>query len=165
MDTGLRAPIIPDKHTRGPRSLSLRDPREMVNIAVASRHKARTSTANFYFDRRAINMPLRLVRRQITIYRWLLPRLVPSLATYLFQYFLSRLLRSRVFSEDVSLSLLFDSAAWHAAVSSFQKNIRYIIPLFIAFYVYRLCSIVYPNGILSHVPSFAFIIAFRGILV
>lgn len=55
------------------------DPREMVNIAVASRHKARTSTANFYFDRRAINMPLRLVRRQITIYRWLLPRLVPSL--------------------------------------------------------------------------------------
>jgi len=28
MDTGLGAPIIPDKHTRGPRSLSLQDPRK-----------------------------------------------------------------------------------------------------------------------------------------
>lgn len=94
----------------------------MVNIAVASRHKARTSTANFYFDRRAINMPLRLVRRQITIYRWLLPRSARAFAaTYLFQYFLSRLFRSRVFSEDVSLSLLFDSAAWRAPFRPFRK--------------------------------------------
>lgn len=52
---------------------------EMLNITMAPRHKARTSTANFYFDRHAINMLLRLVRRQITIYRWLLLWLVPSL--------------------------------------------------------------------------------------
>lgn len=75
---GSGAPIIPDKHTRGHVLVVGKSGfSQVVNIHrnARARHKARVPTVNFYFDRCAINMP-RLVRRQITIYRRLLPRLL-----------------------------------------------------------------------------------------
>lgn len=105
---------------------------KMMNIAMAPRHKVRISTANFYFDRRAINMLLRLVRQQITIYRWLLPRTFA--VTYLFQFFSFPVSFAHdTFRQMMSLSCHFDSTAWHALFRPFKKILAYS---FLTLYLY-----------------------------
>lgn len=132
----------------------------MVNIttARASRHKTRTSTVNFYFDRRAINMLLRLVRRQITIHRWLLPWLVLSLLHIFLSIFPFLSLSLTMLSENVSLSRLFDSEAWHASFRPFRKIFISVSFLF-NFVCLLVLNIALKRRFISH--SFTFITAFR----
>ena len=126
MDIGLRAPIIPDKHTRGPRSLSLQDPRKWWISPWRRVIKRRTSTANFYFDRRykytaasseMVNHNSSLAFAFVLAF---------ATFTYLFQYFLSCLFpvscELAMPSENVSLfhaSLI--SASWHAPFRPFRE--------------------------------------------
>lgn len=135
MDTGLEAPIIAGKHTRGRRvhcRAGTSGSSEGINITGASP----TIIKRAHLDSKLllwspINM-LHLVRQQITIYR----RLVRvSIATYLFQYFHSCLFSIAMLAQNMSVSRLFDNVACHASHSILKKKIEFITSCNLSIYL------------------------------